>query len=210
MAGRKYDGVQGEVCVRLPKDRDRLEAGIAFMDQRDIFSAQLSVRETLIFASKLKNYAKSDDLKKQSKLSTLNNNNIQITPLNPVAKARRYHENLVDSILEELNLTKCAGVRIAKCSGGQQKRLSIACELISSPDILILDEPTSGLDRQAIHTRICLPNAPCFMHCQLLRIPMCSTSSTPRKNEIACHRRQHPPAQLANTEFVRQTLRALT
>lgn len=43
-------------------------------------------------------------------------------------------------------LTQCADVRVANCSGGQKKRLSIGLELIFSPNVLLLDEPTTGLD----------------------------------------------------------------
>lgn len=62
-----------------------------------------------------------------------------------------YHRNLVNSIIQKLGLESCKHVRAENCSGGQQKRLSIALELIHSPTILILDEPTSGLDSVSCH-----------------------------------------------------------
>ena len=43
-------------------------------------------------------------------------------------------------------LTACADTQVQRCSGGKMKRLSIATELLSNPQMLILDEPTTGLD----------------------------------------------------------------
>jgi ABC-2 type transport system ATP-binding protein len=55
----------------------------------------------------------------------------------------------VDEMLELVGLTDSARVRAEKLSGGQAQRLSIACALVSDPEIVFLDEPTAALDPQA-------------------------------------------------------------
>ena len=52
----------------------------------------------------------------------------------------------IDSILDELGLLDKMNSYTGDLSGGEQKRLSIALELIDDPMILFLDEPTTGLD----------------------------------------------------------------
>jgi len=53
---------------------------------------------------------------------------------------------LVDSTIETLGLSHVASSRVGMLSGGQRKRVSIGCELITRPSLLFLDEPTSGMD----------------------------------------------------------------
>ena len=82
----------------------------------------MSVRECLTFAAKLKLKGSNDE------------------------KIRR-----VDSILEELRLTKAQNTKIGGplvkgVSGGERKRTSIGVELITDPKLIFLDEPTTGLD----------------------------------------------------------------
>ena len=46
--------------------------------------------------------------------------------------------------LEKVKETIVGNSKIRGISGGERKRLSIACEIISSPPAIFLDEPTSG------------------------------------------------------------------
>lgn len=43
-------------------------------------------------------------------------------------------------------MTETLEIFIGKLSGGQQKRLSIALELVDNPQVIFFDEPTTGLD----------------------------------------------------------------
>jgi len=55
-------------------------------------------------------------------------------------------DNRIDRILEETGLSPIADRPVKVLSGGQKRRLGLAMELVTGPQLLLCDEVTSGLD----------------------------------------------------------------
>jgi len=55
-------------------------------------------------------------------------------------------DNRIDRILEETGLSSIADRPVKVLSGGQKRRLGLAMELVTGPQLLLCDEVTSGLD----------------------------------------------------------------
>ncbi|HVV76447.1 MAG TPA: ATP-binding cassette domain-containing protein [Mycobacteriales bacterium] len=102
-------------------DVSRLESarrGIGYVPQEDALHGELTVRQTLDFAAELR--------------------------LPDTSTSERSAR--VDAVLDEIRLRPQAATPVDSLSVGQRKRVSIAAELLSRPQVLILDEPTSSLD----------------------------------------------------------------
>ena len=58
----------------------------------------------------------------------------------------RVRQERIERLLRFARLTEFRDRRAAHLSGGMQKKLSLACTLIHTPEIIFLDEPTTGVD----------------------------------------------------------------
>ena len=95
-------------------------AGIGFVPQDDILHHELPLRRTLRYAAAVR-----------------------------IAAPRASIDAAVADAMHTLGLTRHADVPVGSLSGGQRKRASIACEILTRPGVCFLDEPTSGLDPSA-------------------------------------------------------------
>ena len=113
---------EGQILIGgrdLHKEFGDLRQRIGLVPQADILHTRLTVKQALNYGAALRFPSETSKAERQAR---------------------------VEEVMEKLELTPRADLRIDKLSGGQRKRASIGLELLTKPSILVLDEPTSGLD----------------------------------------------------------------
>lgn len=133
--------VHGNIYVNgsLVSDEEYREV-IGFVDQEDTMMATLTVYETILNSALLRLPA---DMTRKAKETRVVEVMTQLGIL-----------GIKDQIIGTSEDNGLRGI-----SGGEKRRVGIACELVTSPSILFLDEPTSGLDSfNAYNVVECLVN----------------------------------------------------
>jgi ABC-type multidrug transport system ATPase subunit len=123
----KRGDISGEFYVNGEKVDDAdYKSVVGFVDQEDTMLSTLTVHETILNSALLR-------LPRDMSQSTKEQRVLEVEKQLGIYHIR---DSLIGS--EE---GKGRGI-----SGGEKRRVGIACELVTSPSILFLDEPTSGLD----------------------------------------------------------------
>jgi ABC-type multidrug transport system ATPase subunit/pSer/pThr/pTyr-binding forkhead associated (FHA) protein len=113
----------------LYQNFNALRRSIGYVPQRDILHDALTVERTLFYAAKLRL---------------------------PEGTAAESMQNIINEVIQTVGLVEQRKVAFRQLSGGQQKRLSLALELITKPSFLFLDEPTSPLDPETTENMMML------------------------------------------------------
>ncbi|PSC72150.1 ABC transporter G family member 11-like [Micractinium conductrix] len=130
LAGRLASSAQHTGDIRVNGHRSKLTYGrSAYVTQDDVLIGTLTVFETIFYAAKLR---LPQGMPGEEKLK------------------------IVNDVISELGLESTRDTYIGTwhlrgVSGGQRRRVSIGCELVTSPQLIFLDEPTSGLDSAAAY-----------------------------------------------------------
>ncbi|CDP09281.1 unnamed protein product [Coffea canephora] len=128
LAGRLSGNLVMTGNILLNGRKRRLDyGGVAYVTQQDTFLGTLTIRETIKYSAQLRLPS-----------------NINKDEAN----------DIIEKTIMEMGLQDCADNLIGNwhlrgISGGEKKRLSIALEILTQPQLLFLDEPTSGLDSAA-------------------------------------------------------------
>ncbi|KAL4891743.1 hypothetical protein BDV59DRAFT_181660 [Aspergillus ambiguus] len=123
----KRGAIHGDFYVNGEKLNDNdFKSMIGFVDQEDTMLPTLTVHETILTSALLRL---------------------------PRDMSRAAKEQRVIEVEKQLGIYQIRNQLIGSeegrgrgISGGEKRRVGIACELVTSPSILFLDEPTSGLD----------------------------------------------------------------
>jgi ABC-type lipoprotein export system ATPase subunit len=119
--GRYQNLLTDETRIYLSKF-EKIRTCFISQDEREHLLEGLTAKQSLIYASKLKNSDQKFD-----------------------------HEMNIKNLMTEFLISDIEDNCVEKCSGGEQKRIAIALELTSlkKPNLICIDEPTSGLDSNA-------------------------------------------------------------
>ncbi|ETS62918.1 hypothetical protein PaG_02684 [Moesziomyces aphidis] len=129
----KRGTTSGTVLVNGRKMADQeYKRVVGFVDQEDLLMETLTVYETVLYSALLRlPRDMSLEAKKFRTLETMQELGIL---------------GIRDSRIGGSGFTAGGSKEGRGISGGEKRRVSIACELVTSPSILFCDEPTSGLD----------------------------------------------------------------